>query len=118
MFDKDEKYRSRRELMVENQIKFRGIKNKAVLDALLKVERHLFVPEKLRREAYKDHPVPIGHEQTISQPYIVAYMTEKLEVQKHHRVLEVGTGCGYQTAILCELAKEVFTIELVRRFSA
>ncbi len=113
MPDKNDKYLHRREQMIENQIIRRGINDKSVLDALLKVERHLFVPTNKIGEAYKDHPIPIGAGQTISQPYIVAYMTEKLSVQAHHKVLEVGTGCGYQTAILCELAKQVYTIELI-----
>jgi protein-L-isoaspartate(D-aspartate) O-methyltransferase len=107
-----EKYLQKRKQMIASQIKRRGITNIKILDALQKVERHLFVPQKLRSDAYKDHPLPIGNGQTISQPYIVAYMTDKLAVQKHHKVLEVGTGSAYQTAILCELAKEVYTIEL------
>lgn len=82
-----------------------------VLEALAKVPRHLFVPEGLRDTAYENRPLPIGYGQTISQPFIVAIMTELLDVESHHRVLEVGTGCGYQTAILAELAKEVYSIE-------
>ncbi len=113
MPDKNDIYLHRRKQMIENQIVRRGINSKSVLDALLKVERHLFIPQKMRREAYQDHPIPIGAGQTISQPFIVAYMTEKLSVQADHKVLEVGTGCGYQTAILCELAKQVYTIELI-----
>jgi protein-L-isoaspartate(D-aspartate) O-methyltransferase len=117
MFNTDEKYSRLRKLMVETQISTRDIKNKQILDAMLKVERHLFIPKKLRREAYKDHPVPIGYNQTISQPYIVAYMSEKLDIQAKHKVLEIGTGCGYQTAILCELAKQVYTVELVEELA-
>ncbi len=108
----ENKYTERRKYMVEEQIKRRGIINTRVLNAMLKIKRHLFIPEKKYHEAYKDHPIPIGKGQTISQPFIVAYMTDKLAVQKHHKVLEVGTGSAYQTAILCELAKEVYTIEL------
>ncbi|MCF6242056.1 MAG: protein-L-isoaspartate(D-aspartate) O-methyltransferase [Bacteroidales bacterium] len=110
---KEDKYAEHRKQMLETQIQRRGIKNTEVLKAMLKVKRHLFVPEKMRHEAYKDHPIPIGNGQTISQPYIVAFMTEKLDIKNHHKVLEVGTGCGYQTAILCELAKHVYTIELI-----
>ncbi len=109
----EEKYRNRRKEMLERQIIRRGIKNQQVLDAMLKVERHLFVPPRLKSDAYDDNPLPIGNGQTISQPYIVAFMSEKLDIRKHHKVLEVGTGSGYQTAILCELAKEVYTIELI-----
>lgn len=113
MPDEDEKYLHLRKQMIENQIIRRGINDPKILKALLKVKRHHFVPKNRIREAYKDHPVPIGAGQTISQPYIVAFMSEKLSVKSHHKVLEVGTGCGYQTAILCELAKQVYTIELI-----
>jgi protein-L-isoaspartate(D-aspartate) O-methyltransferase len=102
-----------RERMVADQIRARGVRDPRVLDALTKVPRHLFLPEGQRDEAYQDRPIPIGHGQTISQPYIVAYMTEALQVSSAHRVLEIGTGCGYQTAILAELAAEVYSIELV-----
>jgi protein-L-isoaspartate(D-aspartate) O-methyltransferase len=102
-----------RERMVADQIRARGVRDPRVLDALTKVPRHLFLPEGQRDEAYQDRPIPIGHGQTISQPYIVAYMTEALQVGSAHRVLEIGTGCGYQTAILAELAAEVYSIELV-----
>jgi protein-L-isoaspartate(D-aspartate) O-methyltransferase len=91
----------------------RDITSPRVLGAMLKVPRHLFVPEPQRAEAYGDHPLPIGHGQTISQPYIVAFMTQALELEPHHRVLEIGTGSGYQAAVLGELAKEVYTIEIV-----
>ncbi len=100
--------------MVERQIKARGISDKCVLNALLKVERHLFVPEAYQNDAYDDCPLPIGEGQTISQPYIVAYMTEVLKLNKTEKVLEIGTGSGYQAAILAECAKEVYTIELVQ----
>lgn len=99
--------------MVENQIELRGIKDPRVLEAMRKVERHLFVPEEVRRFAYNDHALPIGYGQTISQPYIVALMTELLELRGKERVLEVGAGSGYQAAILGELAGEVYTIEIV-----
>ncbi len=102
-----------RHAMVEKQLMRRGIRNEAVLEALGKVPRHLFVPAANRHEAYDDTPVPIGHAQTISQPYIVASMTEEARIKPDHRVLEIGTGCGYQTAVLAEIASEVFTIEII-----
>jgi len=104
-------YESLRKRMVEEQLIYRGIKDKRVLDAFRKVERHKFLPEDLRPSAYSDFPVPIGEGQTISQPYIVALMTEILDLSGKEKVLEIGTGSGYQTAILAELAKEVFSIE-------
>ncbi|MEO0102833.1 MAG: protein-L-isoaspartate(D-aspartate) O-methyltransferase [candidate division WOR-3 bacterium] len=100
-------------MMVEEQIERRGIKDKRVLEAMRKVPRHLFVPEDLRDEAYNDYPLPIGEEQTISQPYIVALMTELLGLKKREKVLEIGTGSGYQAAILAHLCKEVYTIEII-----
>ena len=102
-----------REKMVETQIKARGVKDPRVLAVMLKVERHLFVPKELQNSAYADQPLPIGEGQTISQPYIVALMTELLELKGDERVLEVGTGSGYQAAILGELSKEVYTIEII-----
>jgi protein-L-isoaspartate(D-aspartate) O-methyltransferase len=102
-----------RAAMVREQLRARDITNARVLDAMSKVPRHLFVPEAQRGSAYGDHPLPIGHDQTISQPYIVAYMTQALGVEPHHRVLEIGTGSGYQAAVLGELAKEVYTIEIL-----
>lgn len=99
--------------MVEEQIKDRGIKDERVLKALGKVPRHEFVPKDERANAYRDGPLPIGHEQTISQPYIVALMTEESRPKAEHKVLEVGTGSGYQAAVLAELVKDVYTIELV-----
>ena len=102
-----------REQMVELQIKERGITHPGVLDAMRRVPRHRFVPAPLDARAHDDTPLPIGHGQTISQPYIVAYMTEALEPKATDRVLEIGTGSGYQAAILAELVKEVYTIELV-----
>ncbi len=102
-----------RERMVEEQIIARGVNDSLVIDAMLTVKRHHFVPEKLKSLAYEDHPLPIGCGQTISQPYIVALMTELLEVKKNHKILEVGTGSGYQAAILSLLADSVFTIEII-----
>jgi protein-L-isoaspartate(D-aspartate) O-methyltransferase len=99
--------------MVESQIKARGITDTRVIDAMLKVERHKFVPKSLEKLAYEDYPLPIGYEQTISQPYIVALMTERLNLQAGDRVFEVGTGSGYQAAILSLLADEVYTVEII-----
>lgn len=101
-----------REKMVKNQIEGRGIKSPRVLAAMRKVERHRFVPKELVRQAYDDGPLPIGEGQTISQPYIVAFMTDALELQPTDKVLEIGTGSGYQAAILGELCAEVYTIEI------
>ena len=108
------KYERRRDEMVRQQIESRGIKNPDVLAALRKVPRHLFVSEALRDQAYGDFPLPIGEQQTISQPFIVAEMTQSLDVGKADRVLEIGTGSGYQAAILAEIAYRVFTIERIR----
>jgi protein-L-isoaspartate(D-aspartate) O-methyltransferase len=102
-----------REEMVRLQIERRGVRNPAVLRAMREVPRHLFVPEPMRRSAYEDHPLPIGHGQTISQPYIVAAMTEMLDPKPGHRVLEIGTGSGYQAAVLARLVSHVYTIEIV-----
>ena len=102
-----------RQAMVQQQLASRDIRDPRVLAAMGRVPRHLFIPEKQRAWAYRDHPVPIGLEQTISQPYIVAYMTEILQLKKSDRVLEIGTGSGYQAAILGELAGEVYSIEIV-----
>ena len=104
---------SARAAMVSDQLRARDVSNPRVLDAMSRVPRHLFVPEPLRADAYGDFPLPIGHGQTISQPYIVGFMSQALEIQPQHRVLEIGTGSGYQAAILAELAKEVYTIEIV-----
>ena len=101
--------------MIENHIKKRGIVDHSVLDALITVKRELFVPTKYREISYNDHPLPIGYNQTISQPYIVAFMTEYLQVKKNHKVLEIGTGSGYQAAILAKLADQVFTIEIIEQ---
>jgi protein-L-isoaspartate(D-aspartate) O-methyltransferase len=102
-----------REAMVRNQLVAGGIRNPEVLQAMTDVPRHEFVPSALRPYAYADGPLPIGHGQTISQPFIVAYMTQALELTKQESVLEVGTGSGYQAAILGKLAKEVYSIEIV-----
>ncbi len=106
-------YQVLRERMVERQILARGITDQAVLDAMRRVPRHEFVPEDLRHAAYEDHPLPIGEGQTISQPYIVALMTEVLHLLPGERVLEIGTGSGYQAAVLAELTDQVYTIEIL-----
>lgn len=102
-----------RRRMVEGQIRARGIVDPAVLDAMVRVPRHLFVPPSEQGAAYEDRPLPIGFGQTISQPYIVAYMTDALDVARTHAVLEIGTGSGYQAAVLAGLVREVNTIEIV-----
>jgi protein-L-isoaspartate(D-aspartate) O-methyltransferase len=106
-----------RNRMVEEQIVSRGIKNERVLRAFREVPRHKFVSDVFLHQAYNDHPVPIGADQTISQPYIVAVMTEYLDVQENHKVLEIGTGSGYETAILAKLAGTVYTIERISELS-
>ena len=108
-----DKYTIAREKMVRNQIENRDIRNPDVLAAMKKIQRHLFVPPELHKFAYLDRPLPIEKGQTISQPYIVALMTELLELNRNSKVLEIGTGCGYQTAVLSELAKEVYSIEII-----
>jgi protein-L-isoaspartate(D-aspartate) O-methyltransferase len=107
-------YRLARERMVKTQLVPRGIKNPRVLKVMGKIPRNLFIEEALSGEAYNDHPLPIGHKQTISQPYIVALMTEALELTGEEKVLEIGTGSGYQTAILADLSRKVFTVERIR----
>jgi protein-L-isoaspartate(D-aspartate) O-methyltransferase len=107
-----------RNAMVDQQIRAREITAPAVLDAMRKVPRHRFVPAGVRHLAYDDHPLPIGYEQTISQPYIVAYMTEAADISPRDKVLEIGTGSGYQAAILGEVAREVYTIEIVPELAA
>jgi protein-L-isoaspartate(D-aspartate) O-methyltransferase len=104
---------ARRKSMVEEQIEARGITDQRVLEVMRRVPRHEFVPLQYRAAAYQDSPLPIGEGQTISQPYIVAYMTEELRVGKKSKVLEIGTGSGYQAAVLAELGAEVYTIEIV-----
>lgn len=99
--------------MVDRQIQARGIKAPAVLEAMRRVPRHRFVPAPAINLAYEDHPLRIGSEQTISQPYIVAYMTEAADISPSDKVLEIGTGSGYQAAVLGEIAREVYTIEII-----
>lgn len=106
-------FKAQRERMVREQMEARGIRNPKVLEALRKVERHRFVPEPYRPQAYMDHPLPIGAGQTISQPYIVALMTEVLNLDSSKKVLEVGTGSGYQAAVLAEICDSVYTIEII-----
>lgn len=109
----NEDLEKKRKAMVAEQIEARGVKDRRVLEAMEKVPRHEFVPEKYRPFAYEDSPLPIGEGQTISQPYIVALMTESLNLEGDEKVLEVGTGSGYQAAVLSELSKEVYTIEIL-----
>jgi len=113
LFIRQDEYAGLRNQMVETQIRARGVNNKQVLDAMKKVPRHLFVPREYQSSAYADRPLPIGLGQTISQPYIVGYMTEAIDPRADDRVLEIGTGSGYQAAVLAEIVKEVFTLEIV-----
>ncbi|MEF8822527.1 MAG: protein-L-isoaspartate(D-aspartate) O-methyltransferase [Desulfohalobiaceae bacterium] len=113
----DADWAQQRRRMVQRQIEGRGIDDPHVLRAMEKVRRHLFVPEGFRSAAYDDRPLPIGQGQTISQPYIVALMTELAEVRSGDRVLEVGTGSGYQAAVLAELAESVYTVEIVEELA-
>ncbi|MGD9158269.1 MAG: protein-L-isoaspartate(D-aspartate) O-methyltransferase [Desulfobacteraceae bacterium] len=107
-------YRHARERMIKKQLIPRGITDERVLQAMAKVHRHLFIEEAFAGEAYSDHPLPIGQKQTISQPYIVALMTQILKLTGTEKVLEIGTGSGYQTAILAELSEKIYTIERIR----
>jgi len=107
-----EKLKARRQRMVQEQIIDRGITDRRVIDAMSKIPRERFVADSLRDKAYNDHPLPIGEGQTISQPYVVALMTEALKLRPADRVLEIGTGSGYQAAVLAEIVKEVYTIEI------
>jgi len=107
-------FTAKRERMVEDQIERRGIKDQSVLKAMKEVKRHLFVPSRLQSSAYVDNPLPIGLGQTISQPYIVAYMSEAVRLKADDKVLEIGTGSGYQAAVLGEIVKEVYTIEILK----
>ncbi len=109
----EDTFTRQRKRMVEEQIAYRGVTDKGVLEAMGTVPRHLFIPEENRSYSYYDQPVPIGFGQTISQPYIVAFMTELLKLGKDDVVLEVGTGSGYQAAILSKLVKQVYTIEII-----
>jgi protein-L-isoaspartate(D-aspartate) O-methyltransferase len=106
-------FQAMRDRMVETQIRARDVQNAAVLQAMKRVPRHLFVPDDVRAFAYEDRPLPIGRGQTISQPYIVGYMTEALQLEAAHNVLEIGTGSGYQAAILADIVKQVYSIEIV-----
>ena len=106
-------FATQRARMVDEQIAARGVRNRAVLDAMRAVPRHEFVPETYRNSAYADTPLPIGLDQTISQPYIVALMTELVEPKPEHRILEVGTGSGYQAAVISRIVKEVYSIEII-----
>lgn len=110
-------FTEKRKAMVDSQIRKRGVKDLRLLSALEKVPRHLFVPARFQKQAYNDEPLPIGLNQTISQPYIVAYMIEQLQLNGSEKVLEIGTGSGYQTALLAELADQVFTIEILPELS-
>ena len=109
----DKDYEELREAMVKTQIESRGVKDEDVLSVMRDVPRHLFIDESLWPKAYSDGPLPIGHGQTISQPYIVAFMTELLRPDTHHMILEIGTGSGYQAAVLAKLVHHVYTIEIV-----
>lgn len=111
------KFDQQRAQMVEDQIRRRGISDKRVLHAMATVQRHLFVDKYEKQLAYFDGPLPIGHGQTISQPYIVAFMTDELQIESNHTVLEIGTGCGYQAAIISMLAKEVVSLEYVAKLA-
>ena len=102
-----------RQQMLEKHLGDRGIDDEKVLTAMSKVPRHLFIDSSYREFAYSDRPLPIGYEQTISQPYIVAYMTRAAEITANDKVLEIGTGCGYQTAILGEIARQVYSVEII-----
>lgn len=113
MPQQNDPYAAQRQAMVAQQIVARGVQDARVIAAMEKVPRHLFVPDNMQAHAYEDSPLPIGNNQTISQPYIVAYMTGQLDLKGTEKVLEVGTGSGYQAAVLAELAREVYTIEIL-----
>jgi len=110
----EEKWTFEREKMVSSQIEARGVRDRRVLQAMRDVKRHIFVPDDMRNRAYTDNPLPIGYGQTISQPYIVAFMTEALETKEEYNILEIGTGCGYQSAVIASIVKGVYTIEIVK----
>lgn len=112
-----DKYADRRQAMVAEQIEARGVEDPEVLAAMRRVPRHEFVAAPQREQAYSDKPLPIGHGQTISQPYIVAYMTEVLELESGDKVLEIGTGSGYQAAVLAEITDQVYTIEIIEELA-
>jgi protein-L-isoaspartate(D-aspartate) O-methyltransferase len=113
IFQQDDRFTSAREKMVSQQIISRGVKDALTIKAIRKVPRHLFIPKEYQNEAYDDYPLPIGHGQTISQPYIVAYMTEVVNPRPDKKALEIGTGSGYQAAVLAEIVSKVYTIEIV-----
>jgi len=113
----EDEYKIMREEMVQSQIVKRGVSDKKVIAAMEKVKRHFFVADRLQEKAYSDYPLSIGYGQTISQPYIVAYMSEALHLTGNEKVLEVGTGSGYQAAILAEIVKEVYTIEIIEELA-
>jgi protein-L-isoaspartate(D-aspartate) O-methyltransferase len=118
LLPQDQELLRRRAAMVRDQIEGEGISDTAVLQAMRRVPRHLFVPQELVEFAYADRPLPIGYDQTISQPYIVGLMTELLALKRGHRVLEVGTGSGYQAAVLAEIADSVWSIEIIEPLAA
>lgn len=113
-----DRYATARERMVQEQIMTRGVQDARTLDAMLEVPRHLFVDDAMQARAYGDYPLPIASGQTISQPYIVAFMTQALQLQGHERVLEIGTGSGYQAAILSRLCQQVYTVERINSLLA
>jgi protein-L-isoaspartate(D-aspartate) O-methyltransferase len=115
--ERDDSLAAARRTMIDRDLRGRGIKDPRVLAAMEAVPRHLFVPENLRQFAYEDRPLPIGEDQTISQPYVVAYMSELLELRGNEKVLEIGTGSGYQAAVLARLAAEVYSIEIIPSLS-
>jgi len=115
---KEDKFREKRIKMVDLQIRAKGVRSSKVLEIMEKVPRHCFIPENTQAHAYADEPLPIGKGQTISQPYIVAYMTDALNLDGNEKILEIGTGSGYQTAILAEIGREIFTVEVVKLLAA
>jgi protein-L-isoaspartate(D-aspartate) O-methyltransferase len=117
IFFQDDPYERDREKMVRTQIEMRGVADEATLSSMKKVQRHLFVPQHLRDNAYDDRPLPIGYGQTISQPFIVAFMTEIIRPTKNSKMLEIGTGSGYQAAVLAEIISNVYTIEIITELS-
>jgi protein-L-isoaspartate(D-aspartate) O-methyltransferase len=117
-FPQADKYEYIRHKMVQTQIQSRGVTNPSVIGAMNKVQRHLFVPKEYEADAYNDYPLPIGYSQTISQPYIVAYMTDAVKPGRKMKALEIGTGSGYQAAVLAEIVDKVYTIEIVPELAA
>jgi protein-L-isoaspartate(D-aspartate) O-methyltransferase len=113
-----EQFELQRRQMVEYQLRDRGIDDERVLAAMSKVPRHQFIDSAWRNSAYSDRPLPINYNQTISQPYIVAYMTQAAEISPNDKVLEIGTGCGYQAAVLAELAREIYSVEIIPQLAA